>query len=133
MKLSTYIELQLPFDLVKDFNWPAQLAALTLELGKYTRLSPIDLVYPTDRAWQLFLLWLLTDPQHGVLQYANAQTRPVIEAIAKCYATGDLAALPALERQAWDLYNTAAYATWAAAEKAKVEGARASEIAPAIP
>ena len=89
LKLSTYMEFQLPFDLVKDFNWPAPLAELTLTLGRHTRLSPIDLVYPTDRAWPEFAVWLLTDPQHGVLQYADAMTRPVVEAVAKCYATGD--------------------------------------------
>lgn len=49
-------------------------------------LSAIRVGADLSRVWPQFAVWFLTDPQHGVIRFSNAVTRPAIQRVADWYA-----------------------------------------------
>lgn len=71
--------------------------------------------------WPRFALWLLADPNHGVLQHTGNATRPAVEAVIDLYRRwldGDQPSADEFEVAAEAAWAAAEAATWAAAEAA---------------
>ena len=93
-------------------------------------LSSIGVGADLSGIWPQFAVWLLTDPEHGVIRFADDRSAPIITAIADWYRgpMTDLDEIRRLSSDAFTVYAAAADAAYAdAADAAYADAADAAD------
>jgi len=88
-------------------------------------LTSINVGADLSGVWPQFAVWLLSDPVHGVLRYADERTKPLIEKICALYRDGGTEQDFREAAQAADAACAAACAA-CAAEAVAADAARAA-------
>ena len=119
------IELGIPEQLAYLEDWLFERLPVADAMAWPERvLTAIHVGADLSRVWPEFAIWMLTDPEHGVSQYAvDGGTRASIAGVADLYRRTDDVSQDewaAAREAAWVTSERAARASWASARAARV-------------